>query len=474
MKMTPSSPPFLPGHLFHCDPTCREIDGRFWVFCTHDQSSSAFQAPEDYWDNMYSYQAYSTADFEEWVSHGSILSRFDIDWADANALWDGDAGIKGPDGKFYAYMPFRCVSQRTGKWSFKMAVMVADQPEGPYRDALGRPFLTDEDLLDQGFELPEGRRGNLCLSPTVTYDESGAPWLLFGQFKAFIAPLAPTMTALAGPIRELDIPLKGGEAVEYIEGPMLDHIAGRWRFTYMTYKNWQGKPNRYFDESDPEGPYIQVCESDSMFGPFSNPKHWIYPYRPDDANIQHCLARFGERWIVAYHLPWKKGSQHRRTAITEVHLDAAGNLMPIHPENDTGLGEPTKRHLILSAKGKRFAQEFSEIHKGELIQGPLKSHHVRLQPGGWIKFPQMRFDGGETKVSIGLLPSETDRKDCSFEIRLNSPEGMLVGQAAEIRGHDKESVCCFTIPIVDLHDFFVANPSDNSATLSFHYLSIHA
>lgn len=467
-------PPFIPGHLFQSDPTCREIGGRFWMFCTHDQSTTAFEASADFWDNMYSYQAYSTADFTEWVSHGSILSRFDIAWADANALWDGDAGIAGPDGRFYAYMPFRCVSPRTGRWTFKMAVMAAERAEGPYRDVLGEPFLTDEHLLAQGIALPEGREGNLCLSPTVTYDEQARPWLLFGQFKAFIAPLAPSMTALAGPIRELEIPLKGGEAVEYIEGPMLDRVHDRWLFTYMTYKNWQGVPNANFTEEDPAGPYIQVCESASMFGPFRHPRHWIYPFRPDDHNVQHCLARFGERWIVAYHLPWRSGSQARKTCVTAIRFDTDGRPVPIRPAEDHGLGDPLQRRLVLAARAKRFAQEFSECDGVELVQGPLKSRHVLLKPGSWIKFPSLRFSGDESKLSFGLLSGEQPPGSVELQARLDHPDGEVIA-GADAAAHAGRELCTSRLePIAGEHDLYiVAKAQGRGATAArLHWFSI--
>ncbi|MCX6971156.1 MAG: family 43 glycosylhydrolase [Verrucomicrobia bacterium] len=440
----------IPGHLFASDPTCRELpDGRFWIFTTHDQCSSEFQAPADYWDNMYSYQAYSTADFVEWRQHGSILSRFDIAWGTANAVWDGDAGIPA-NGRYYAYIPIRCAG--TKGWEFQMAVLVADQPEGPYKDALGRPFLTRAEAQAQG--LGHQEPCDVCLSPTVIIADDGSPWLLFGQFRAYMAPLCSDMLGFSGPIRELNISLFSGEAHEFIEGPMLHKVGSRWVFSYMTYKNWKGKPNANFQPDDPEGPYIQVCESDSMFGPFDNPRHWIYPSAPDDCNIQHAMAPWRGRWIVAYHLPWRQGSEFRKMHVTEARLDADQRLLPIYPKADPGLGETSR--ITYAAHAKRFAQEYSAAQGARLEQGPLKAHHVVFQPGGHIRFDDLDF--GLTpracSVSLEMLSLEGDHPQGSLEIRLDRLDGPLLGSLEPAAFRSEKSVLQ-TPPVSGRHALYL-------------------
>jgi len=422
-------------------------DGRFWVFTTHDQCSSQFQAPSDYWDNMYSYQAYSTEDFTSWIHHGSILSRFDITWATANAVWDGDAGIPA-NGRYYAYIPVRTVVQ--GTWHFQMAVLVADRPEGPYADALSRPFLTGAEIIAQGHDSAAAHEGALCLSPTVITADDGSLWLLFGQFHAFLAPLRPDMLGFSGPIRKLEIPHFCGGANEYIEGPMLHRIGARWIFSYMTYKNWQGKQNANFTSDDPDGPYIQMCEADTMFGPFERPRHWIYPHAADDCNVQHAMARFHDRWILVYHLPWRRGSEFRRLHLTEAGLDGDGRLLPIHPASAPALGDPLCRRVVYAARAKRFAQEYHAAQGVLQGMGPLKAHHVVLFPGGHVRFDDLDFGPPRATGSLTLeFVHDAACTPCgSLEVRLDHTQGPVLARVDFVTAPGADGR--LTVPIAEV------------------------
>jgi hypothetical protein len=160
-----------PGYLFNTDPTAHIINGRYWLFACHDQSSAKFIGPEDYWHNIMDYHAYSTTDFENWRNHGSIFSIHDIPWVTDFPVWDSDAGIAA-NGKYYAYVTVR-------KGNFCIAVLEADKPEGPYKDVLKKPFITEQTLLEQGI-LPEKQGQKFgVISPTIIYDDDSIPLFVF-------------------------------------------------------------------------------------------------------------------------------------------------------------------------------------------------------------------------------------------------------------------------------------------------------
>lgn len=104
-----------PGYLFNSDPTCREIDGQFYLFTTQDPFTTELQTDNKFFKGMYAYHALSTTDFDHWTDHGSILTSRDVSWNTGAALWDGDAGIPA-NGKFYAYAPFRVNSNREANY----------------------------------------------------------------------------------------------------------------------------------------------------------------------------------------------------------------------------------------------------------------------------------------------------------------------------------------------------------------------
>lgn len=426
--------PITSESYFNADPTCREIEGRFWLFCTHDQTSRFFEGPQVGWGNMFSYQAYSTVDFTDWVHHGSILSCLDVAWATETAVWDGDAGI-GANGKYYAYIPFEVKVDGVGE--FQIGVLEADRPEGPYRDALGKPLVTESDLLAAGFDYPRHdcfpggvRKGMRCLSPTVVYGDDDQPYLLFGQFAVYVVPLAPSMTGFAGEISKIELPYEAGDALEFIEGPMLHKVRGRWCFSYMAYKNWQGRENPHYRADDPEGPYIQVCYADQMTGPFGEPEHWIYPVAGDACNNQHALCKYQGEWVVAYHVPASSGSQHRQTVVTRLEVDDQGKWCPIYPGSDPELGDASRRTLTLAARAKRWAQEFFASEGVEMAMGPRQLHHACLGAGGWLAFRRMDFGEGVASVRLWRGPQDDqDRANGRLWVCLDTPSSEPVARA---------------------------------------------
>lgn len=411
-----------PGYLFNADPTCREINGRFYVFATHDQTSVNFQGPEDFWNNMYDYHAYSTADFKTWIDHGSVLSIHDADWAAGFSVWDGDVGIPA-NGKYYAYVPFR-------NNGFEIGVLMSDNPEGPYVDVLGRSLINRNILQAAGFDKnnsPNGKRPG-CLSPTVIYDENNEPYLLFGQWRVFAVKLKPNMIEFDGDIFELDIPLMAGDAIEYIEGPWIHIMKGKYFFSYMTYKDWQEVDNPNFSKDDPPGPYIQYCVSENLFGPYNNPKHWVYPLDADAPNNQHAVGSYKGKNYLVYHIPYQ-GKQHRQVAITPLKIDENGNPLPVYPAMDKGVVPPDSLKLLLDAFAyKREAEEFHERKDAIEERGIKQDFHFKLKNNGYLLFRNMDFGYGAKEFKISVSCENSKIENAKVEFRLDSPDGKLIGE----------------------------------------------
>ncbi len=216
-----------PGYLFNSDPTCREIDGRFYLFTTQDPFTTHLQTDNKYFKGMYAYHALSTTDFDRWVDHGSILTSRDVSWNTGGALWDGDAGIPA-NGKFYAYAPFRMNSSKEANYGrFCVGVFVAGQVAGPYRDVFGGPMKSAD-----GSPLE-------ALSPSVVRADDGSPYLIWGsgdtdKHEVMLARLKPDMIQLAEKPRKLAVQQKDECGnLEYFESPMLFKIGSKWYLTYV-------------------------------------------------------------------------------------------------------------------------------------------------------------------------------------------------------------------------------------------------
>ena len=415
-----------PGYQFNSDPSCREIDGRFYLFTTHDPFTVQFEKPNPKFKGMYDIHAYSTADFDNWVDHGSLLNTHDAGWHKGNAVWDGDAGIPA-NGKYYAYIPFRVNADSEDNYGhFQIGVFVADRIEGPYSDALGRPLTTFDGKAIFG------------LSPTVVYADDGDPYLIWGpdvvpdtvRHTVSLARLKPNMTGLAEPAHDIAVEtINKCGSLEYFESPVLFKHGDLWYLTYVGFKSWAGKRNCNYSDDDPPGCYIQYATSKSMFGPFNeNIRHFIYPVSGGDLNTQQGICQYRGEWYVAYHTSYQ--NIHRQACVTHLRFNPDGSLVPIHPDSDQGAGTPGVSRLTLDAyANKREAEEFYARLNADDENGILGDYHFKMKDGGYLRFDRMDFGDGAAGFKVEVSCESPNLKGGRLEFRLDNPCGRKVGEA---------------------------------------------
>ena len=112
-------------------------DGRLYVFCGHDQQfddKPGYEGKGGY--NLTEWLCYSTSDMQNWTIHGAVLKPSDFSWAEGDACASQCIEVNG---KYYFY-----VSTLSKDSDCKaIGVAVADHPEGPYTDALGKALVLD-------------------------------------------------------------------------------------------------------------------------------------------------------------------------------------------------------------------------------------------------------------------------------------------------------------------------------------------
>ena len=69
-----------PGYLFNCDPTCRELNGKLYLFTTQDPFKVQAERINKLLKGMFAFHALSTTDFDHETDHGSILTGRDVTW----------------------------------------------------------------------------------------------------------------------------------------------------------------------------------------------------------------------------------------------------------------------------------------------------------------------------------------------------------------------------------------------------------
>jgi hypothetical protein len=142
---------------------------------------------------------YETSDMVHWESKGSLATCKSLSWC----VDGGDGGLAAPqvverddkDGnpKFYLYGP---ASDSQG---IAIAVMVADKPEGPFKDARGIPIISLADTANMGATHTWRN-----LDPTALVDDDGQAYLAWGNKIFFTAKLEDDMIHLKGETYTLD------------------------------------------------------------------------------------------------------------------------------------------------------------------------------------------------------------------------------------------------------------------------------
>jgi hypothetical protein len=208
---------------------------------------------------------YETSDMVHWESKGAIATCKSLSWC----VDGGDGGLAAPqvverddkngNPKFYLYGP-----ANNGQ-GISIGVMVADKPEGPFKDARGIPLVYLADTANMGATHTWRN-----LDPTALVDDDGQAYLAWGNKIYFTAKLEDDMIHLKGETYTLDAsgnmqnrsisnvkisahPNTGqGDWSDYEEAPWLSKHGGLY---YLNYASHFPETINYATSTSPEGPW---------------------------------------------------------------------------------------------------------------------------------------------------------------------------------------------------------------------------
>jgi arabinoxylan arabinofuranohydrolase len=437
-----------PGYLFNDDPTCRELDGRFYLITTQDPFTVQFERPNEFYKGMYAYHVLTTTDFDTWTDHGSVVTGRDVTWNTGEALWDGDAAFPA-NGKYYAFAPYRVNPASENNYGiFEIGVLIAENPLGPYKDVLGGPMRT-----------PDGKP-LVGLSPWVVYGDDRQPYLIWGagdtsQNWVKIARLKPSLTELAEPPRDIEVPkVDACGRLDYFESPLPVKINNKWYLTYVSYKGLPGisathsNKGRAEQACSPKGSYIDYVVSDSLFGPYRGPiRHLTLPAGDGDESVQQGVCTYKGQRYLAYHVPYDSGlsdkegddkpesytstkrDHHRMVAVTKLDVLPDGSLRQVDPGRDQGVGTPGVTRLILDAFApRREAVEFHVRLNAWSEKGLSGEYQMQMGEGGYLLFRNVDFGKGAATFHVEVSSEYAGVQDSSLEVRLDNPAGELIGE----------------------------------------------
>lgn len=221
--------PFADG--WYADPDIAVYGDRYWVYPTTSKS----YAEQTYLD------AFSSTDLITWTKHPNVLTKANVSWA-TQAMW-APAPIQR-NGKYYLYFGANDIQSNAQLGG--IGVAVADRPEGPYRDAIGRPligqFVNGAQPIDQD----------------VFIDDDGQAYMYYGGWgHANVVRLNADMTSL-GQFPDGST-YKEITPAGYVEGPQMFKRNGRY-YLMWSEGGWTGPDYSvsYAISSSPTGPFTKL------------------------------------------------------------------------------------------------------------------------------------------------------------------------------------------------------------------------
>jgi predicted alpha-1,6-mannanase (GH76 family) len=278
---------------WYADPEAVIYGDRYWIYPTYS----------DVYEKQVHFDCFSSPDLVHWTKHENILDTSDVKWA-RRAMWA--PGVMEKKGKYYLFFGANDVHEgEVGG----IGVAVADRPEGPYKDLIGKPLINT--IVN----------GAQPIDQFVFRDQDGSYYMIYGGWKhCNLVKLNASFTGLE--------PLRGGSMVEeitpegYVEGPVMFRRNGKYYFMWSE-GGWGGPNYR-----------VAYAISDNLFGPWQR----IGTVLQQDREVatgagHHSVLNIpgSDDWYIVYHRrPLSETSPHHRvTCIDRMEFDDKGFILPV-------------------------------------------------------------------------------------------------------------------------------------------------
>lgn len=280
--------PFADG--WYADPGTAVYHGVYWVYPATSQTG----------DQQTYLDAFSSADLVHWAKHPDVLTTAEVSWA-RRALWS-PAPVER-NGRYYLY--FAANDIRGDSELGGIGVAVADRPEGPYRDAIGKPLIG------------AFHDGAQPIDPDVFIDTDGQAYLYYGgRGHADVVRLNPDMTSLGtfpdgSTYREIT-------PAGYARGAQMFERAGKY---YLIWSTGEVTGPEYALSDSPTGPFVRrgkILQPDPAVARGSGP-----------TGVLHVPGT--DSWYLVYdRRPLSEtDGDHRQLSYDRMSFNADGTVQPV-------------------------------------------------------------------------------------------------------------------------------------------------
>ncbi len=278
---------------WYADPEAIIYGKKYWIYPTYS----------DVYEKQLHFDCFSSDDLVNWTKHERILDSDRVTWA-KRAMWA--PGVISKDGKYYLF--FGANDVHPGQIG-GIGVAVAERPEGPYRDLLGKPLIND--IVN----------GAQPIDQFIFRNDDGTHYMYYGGWRhCNVVKLNDDFTGLV-PFEDGDI-YKEVTPKGYVEGPCMFKKDGKYYFMWSE-GGWGGP-----DYS------VAYAIADSPFGPFER----IGKILQQDADVatgagHHSVLHTPgtDNWYIVYHRRplTETHHNHRVTCIDRMYFDEDGKIKPV-------------------------------------------------------------------------------------------------------------------------------------------------
>jgi len=284
--------PFAEG--WYADPDMRVYGQEYWVYPT-------YSAP---YEQQTFLDAFSSPDLIHWTKHARVLDTAGVSWA-TRAIWAPSPIFR--NGKYYLYFGANDI-QSNGQLG-GIGVATANDPAGPFVDALGHPLIG------------QFANGAQPIDQNVFVDDDGQAYLYYGGWgHCNVVELGADMTSLghfADGTTYKEITPPG-----YVEGALMFKRNGTY-YLMWSEGGWTGPDYRvsYAMSSSPTGPFARlgtILSQNAAIGTGSGHNTVVNVPGSDD-------------WYIFYHRHplGESDGNHRVLAYDRMRFAADGKILPV-------------------------------------------------------------------------------------------------------------------------------------------------
>ncbi|WP_221420266.1 glycoside hydrolase family 43 protein [Fulvivirga sp. M361] len=284
--------PVLDG--WYADPEGVIFDDQYWIYPTYS----------DAYDKQVFMDAFSSKDLIKWVKHKRIVDTTTISWADS-AMWT--PSIIRRNNRYFLFFAANDIQNNEALGG--IGVAVADKPEGPFTDYLGKPLLG------------EIHNGAQPIDQFVFQDKDGQYYMIYGGWRHC------NMVKLKNDFTRFEPHQDGSIFKEitpdgYVEGPFMFIRNNKYYFMWSE-GGWGGPDYK-----------VAYAIADSPFGPFER----IGIVLQQDPEIatgagHHSMIKVPgkDEWYIVYHRRplTETHHNHRVICIEKMQFDDNGFIKPV-------------------------------------------------------------------------------------------------------------------------------------------------